>query len=765
MIISKIELVNWRSHEHTILEFSSGTNVFVGIMGSGKSSVLDAVSYALFGRFPKSDRRDVKINDIIRFGEKHAKVQVWFSTSEKKYMVSRAIGNDSAELYEINNGNTSLIQKDKARVTKTITSILGTDYSIFVRAIYSEQNNIDYFFNLAPRKRKEEFDTLLGIDRFYTVLSNTTRVINWLDVKAKDIAAQYSDDMLKQCKENVLTTEKQLNELKKKSEHLSQEHEDVRKKYESEKIKFNQIQSLKKQYQTLKDTLTSLKGKIENLESQADKLHYDREEHERLKNQAVQSKTKANEVKQQHSLFLKEQNIVYGQLSGAREKVKRYDKITKTLSEFEKEINDSEMTTPLSEELKFADDSLQDRKMLFLSAKQRINELKRSINELSPGISRCPLCGSELTEKHVLKLVSDSKEQIKKIEQDIKNTNQEIKNFKEKRDSIKTKIMDLEKKRSLCESLKKEKQALEGQPEQIEKLEKKHEHILNKIIEVEKILEQANEKEKILTAKLMDIGHAKQVAESLDKSRKDYVKIQNELQQINYNEEKYMVQYDAIKNYEKKIETLFVELKGLEQVVNEKNNMLSNYKKELMHLQNMYAKAQEYHMKSQELRKFRNSMNETIVELRGYIINALNVAVERLWPTIYPYGDYDAIRIEATDKDYLLMLHISNRGWVPISQVASGGEKMCAALILRIALAIVLSPDLGWLVLDEPTHNLDTEAVELMATMLEEKVPTILNQTFVITHDQTLLARDYDRIYLFKRDKINGKSTVVERIR
>lgn len=765
MIITKVELVNWRSHEHTILEFSNGTNVFVGIMGSGKSSVLDAVSYALFGRFPKSDRRDVKINDIIRFGEKHSKVQVWFSTSEKKYMVSRAIGNDSAELYEINDGNNSLIQKDKARVTKTITSILGTDYSIFVRAIYSEQNNIDYFFNLAPRKRKEEFDTLLGIDRFYTALSNTTRVINWLDVKAKDIAAQYSDDMFEQCKENVLTTEKQLNELKKKSEHLMHEHEDVRKKYESEKINFNQIQSLKKQYQTLKDTLTSLKGKIENLESQADKLHYDAEEHERLENQAVQSKTKANEVKQQHSLFLKEQNNIYGQLSGAREKVKRYDKITKTLSEFEKEINDSEMTTPLSEELKSADNSLQDRKMLFLSAKQRINELKRSIKELSPGISRCPLCGSELTEEHVRKLVTESKEQIKKIEQDIKNTNQEIKNFTEKRDSIKTKIMDLEKKRSLCESFKKEKQALAGQPEQIEVMEKQHEHILNKIIEIEKILEQTNEKEKILTAKLMDIGHAKQVAESLDKTKKDYVKLQNELQQINYNEEKYMVQYDTIKNYEKKIETLFVELKGLEQVVNEKNNMLSNYKKELMHLQNMYAKAQEYRMKNQELRKFRNSMNETIVELRGYIINALNVAVERLWPTIYPYGDYDAIRIEATDKDYLLMLHINNRGWVPISQVASGGEKMCAALILRIALAIVLSPDLGWLVLDEPTHNLDTEAVELMAAMLEEKVPTILNQTFVITHDQTLLARDYDRIYLFKRDKVNGKSTVVERIR
>ena len=50
MIISKIKLENIRSHHKTEIPFENGINVITGNTGSGKSSILMSVEYALFGK-------------------------------------------------------------------------------------------------------------------------------------------------------------------------------------------------------------------------------------------------------------------------------------------------------------------------------------------------------------------------------------------------------------------------------------------------------------------------------------------------------------------------------------------------------------------------------------------------------------------------------------------------------------------------------------------------------------------------------------------
>ena len=43
-MISKVRLRNWKSHIESEFEFSSGVNAIIGIMGSGKTSILQAIS-------------------------------------------------------------------------------------------------------------------------------------------------------------------------------------------------------------------------------------------------------------------------------------------------------------------------------------------------------------------------------------------------------------------------------------------------------------------------------------------------------------------------------------------------------------------------------------------------------------------------------------------------------------------------------------------------------------------------------------------------
>ena len=56
-MIKKVELENWKSHHETSLEFEEGVNALIGTMGSGKSSVLEAIVFGLFGTLPSIKSR------------------------------------------------------------------------------------------------------------------------------------------------------------------------------------------------------------------------------------------------------------------------------------------------------------------------------------------------------------------------------------------------------------------------------------------------------------------------------------------------------------------------------------------------------------------------------------------------------------------------------------------------------------------------------------------------------------------------------------
>ena len=45
MIINKLTLDNFKSHEHTVINFNKGISLILGGNGAGKSSILEAISY------------------------------------------------------------------------------------------------------------------------------------------------------------------------------------------------------------------------------------------------------------------------------------------------------------------------------------------------------------------------------------------------------------------------------------------------------------------------------------------------------------------------------------------------------------------------------------------------------------------------------------------------------------------------------------------------------------------------------------------------
>ena len=160
---------------------------------------------------------------------------------------------------------------------------------------------------------------------------------------------------------------------------------------------------------------------------------------------------------------------------------------------------------------------------------------------------------------------------------------------------------------------------------------------------------------------------------------------------------------------------------------------------------------------------YKDAVVETQAELRATLGHAINAALNDIWRIFYPYKNYKELRLQATPKDYVFEIR-EREEWKPLETVASGGERSCAALTLRVALAMVLTPNLSWLILDEPTHNLDQQAVNLLSQTLQFRVPEVVTQTFVITHEEALMGSDFAASYKLQRDKANQGATRVEEV-
>ncbi len=85
MIIREIEIENVRSYEHALIRLPLGKTLFEGDIGSGKSSILMAIEFALFGLGSETGA------SLLRLGEKKGAVRMKFEVEGREFEVSRGL--------------------------------------------------------------------------------------------------------------------------------------------------------------------------------------------------------------------------------------------------------------------------------------------------------------------------------------------------------------------------------------------------------------------------------------------------------------------------------------------------------------------------------------------------------------------------------------------------------------------------------------------------------------------------------------------------
>ena len=155
--------------ESTVVEFE-GRRLFVitGPTGAGKSSLLDAMIWALYGQVPRVGTRT---RQLITHGEKSMSVRFDFTARGQTYRVSRrAPATTGTRLERQIEGDVWQPLADRARdVTAQVTEILGLDYSTFTKTVVLPQGAFDSFLRGDEGERRAILTRLLGLDTYEAV--------------------------------------------------------------------------------------------------------------------------------------------------------------------------------------------------------------------------------------------------------------------------------------------------------------------------------------------------------------------------------------------------------------------------------------------------------------------------------------------------------------------------------------------------------------------------------------------------------------------
>lgn len=135
-----------------------------GPTGAGKSSLIDAIVYALYGRVP---RVGASIGSCISQGLSRMWVQLEFEAGADRYCVFRETkktGQRAIRLDHCENGEWKPLQGGAAQVNAQIERIVGLDFDGFTRSVLLPQGQFQEFLAGDPAKRREVLAGLLQMD-------------------------------------------------------------------------------------------------------------------------------------------------------------------------------------------------------------------------------------------------------------------------------------------------------------------------------------------------------------------------------------------------------------------------------------------------------------------------------------------------------------------------------------------------------------------------------------------------------------------------
>lgn len=294
MILESIEITNIRSIRSEAIEFPSSTMLFFGDVGSGKSSVLKSIEFALFGTLIHGD---LSGDSLLRRGKNKASVKLTFLIEGKKFSIKRSLFKDKkgrvsqkeCKFVDHNKGTTTTYAPTDMR--RKILELLSYSVSRYEKAtklplfrytVYTPQEQIKDIIQADPDDRFEILKEVFGIEKYEIALRNVEIIKEFLNDKVKEI--QFKIKQIGEPEEEILLKEKEIEETKK---NISKKETEIKEKEVLIASHENSIEGIQKEL----DNYIKNLNQIENKEKAIKKY----------KGKQLKSKSSLNEIKNEIS--------------------------------------------------------------------------------------------------------------------------------------------------------------------------------------------------------------------------------------------------------------------------------------------------------------------------------------------------------------------------------------------------------------------------------------------------------------------------------
>ena len=189
MIIQSVKLKNIRSIKNLEIEFPPSTMLFYGDIGSGKSSLLKAIEFGLFGTLTAAE---LSGDSLLRRGENRGTVELTFLIDNKKYTIKRnlkrtiknkksTISQEEGSITEYSGSNLSKTSYAPTDLRRKILKLLNysiTRYEnaqkipLFRYTVYTPQEQVKEILQAKPEERFEILKDVFGIEKYEIALKN-----------------------------------------------------------------------------------------------------------------------------------------------------------------------------------------------------------------------------------------------------------------------------------------------------------------------------------------------------------------------------------------------------------------------------------------------------------------------------------------------------------------------------------------------------------------------------------------------------------------
>src|SRR3954468_21825593 len=160
MRLNSLRLCNFRQHTDTYISFDTGLTGIIGANGSGKTTILEAIAWALYGQDAARGRKET-IRSLRAGPGAKVKVELDFELGGHRYRVERGL--TQAQLFL--DGADAPVANSLTGVSEMLRRRLGMSREEFFNTYFTGQKELDVMAAMSPSERAQFLSRVLGYER------------------------------------------------------------------------------------------------------------------------------------------------------------------------------------------------------------------------------------------------------------------------------------------------------------------------------------------------------------------------------------------------------------------------------------------------------------------------------------------------------------------------------------------------------------------------------------------------------------------------